>query len=120
MLKEHFGLEIAGEGNLVLKAYELQALRDAYIQSLAGVQVNTGTADYLLYGGYDPFTVQITHILNQKAGLGWTSYSHTGVPVPISAIGVCAETFNGFYDNTDVGKKIMAIMGFDFKVAALK
>jgi alkaline phosphatase len=119
LLKEYFGLEIAGEGNLVLKDYELQALRDAYVQSLAGVKVNTGTADYLLYGGYDPFTVQITHIFNQKAGLGWTSYSHTGVPVPISAIGVGAETFNGFYDNTDIGKKIMEIMGFEFKVAAL-
>ena len=120
LLKEYFGLEIAGEGNLVLKDYELQALRDSYVQSLAGVKINAGTADYLLYGGYDPFTVQITHIFNQKAGLGWTSYSHTGVPVAISAIGVGAATFNGFYDNTDIGKKIMAIMGFEFKVAALK
>jgi alkaline phosphatase len=116
LLKEHFGLEIVGEGNLVLKGYELQALRDAYIQSLAGVKINTGTADYVLYGGYDPFTVQITHIVNQKAGLGWTTYSHTGVPVPISAIGVGSENFNGFYDNTDIGKKIMAIMGFEFKL----
>jgi len=120
LLKEYFGLEIAGEGNLVLKGFELQALRDAYVQSLAGVKINAGTADYLLYGGYDPFTVQITHIFNQKAGLAWTSYSHTGVPVPVSAIGVGAGTFNGFYDNTDIGKKLMAIMGFEFKLAALK
>lgn len=83
------------------------------------MKINAGTANYLLYGGYDPFTVQITHILNQNAGLGWTSYSHTAVSVPISAIGVGAETFNGFYDNTDIGKKIMGIMGFEFKVAAL-
>ena len=112
LLKEYFGLEIAGEGNLVLKDYEIRALQEAFVQSLSGVKVNAGTADYLLYGGYDPFTVQITHILNQKAGLAWTSYSHTGVPVPISAIGVGAETFNGFYDNTDAGKKLMAVMGY--------
>jgi alkaline phosphatase len=42
------------------------------------------------------------------------------VPVPVSAIGVGAETFNGFYDNTDIGKKLMAIMGFEFIVASLK
>jgi alkaline phosphatase len=120
LLKEYFGLEVAGEGNLVLKDYEIRALQEAFVESLSGVKINAGTADYLLYGGYDPFTVQITHILNQKAGLGWTSYSHTGVPVSTSAVGVGAETFNGFYDNTDVAKKIMAIMGVEFKVAAVQ
>ncbi len=118
LLKEYFGLDVEGEGQLVLKDYELQALKDAFVQSLAGVKINVGTSDYLLYGGYDPFTVQVTHILNQKAGLAWTSYSHTGVPVAVSAIGVGSEAFNGFYDNTDIGKKMMAIMGFEFKVAA--
>jgi alkaline phosphatase len=39
------------------------------------------------------------------------------VPVTTSAIGVGAETFNGYYDNTDVAKKIMAVMGLD---AAMK
>ena len=120
LLKDYFGLEIAGEGNLVLKGFELQSLEEAFVQSMSGIKVNAGTADYLLYGGYDPFTVEITHILNQKAGLGWTSYSHTGVPLPTSAIGVGSETFNGFYDNTDVAKKIMAIMGFEFKAAAVQ
>jgi alkaline phosphatase len=115
LLKEYFGLEVAGAGNLVLKDYEIEALREAFVQSMSGVKVNAGIADYLLYGRYDPFTVQITHILNQKAGLGWATYSHTGIPVPTSAIGVGAEAFNGFYDNTDVAKKIMAIMGLEFK-----
>ena len=36
---------------------------------------------YQLYGGYKPFTVALTHIVNQHAGIGWTTYSHTGVPV---------------------------------------
>lgn len=118
LLKEHFGLEVEGEGQMVLADFEIQALKEAFVQSLTGVKVRANAQDYLLYGGYDPFTVQVTHILNQKAGLGWTSYSHTGVPVPTSAIGVGSEAFNGFYDNTDVGKKIMAIMGFEFKKVA--
>ena len=111
ILKKYFGLEAAGEGQLALKDYELAEIRKAFIQSMAGVKINKGTADYLLYGGYDPFTVKITHILNRKAGLAWTTYSHTGVPVLTSAIGVGAETFNGYYDNTDVAKKLMAVMG---------
>ncbi|RZB30016.1 MAG: alkaline phosphatase [Desulfobacteraceae bacterium Eth-SRB1] len=111
ILKKYFGLEAAGKGQLALKDYELAELRRAFIQSMAEVKINKGTADYLLYGGYDPFTVKITHVLNRKAGLAWTSYSHTGVPVLTSAIGVGAETFNGYYDNTDVAKKLMAVMG---------
>ena len=66
---------------------------------------------YLVYGGYEPLTVTLTHILNQKAGIGWTTYSHTGIPVPIFAWGVGSERFEGYYDNTDVAWKTMAILG---------
>ena len=66
---------------------------------------------YLLYGGYDPLTVTLTHVLNQKAGMAWTSYKHTGVPVATSAVGVGAERFGGSYDNTDIALRTMAVMG---------
>ncbi|MCG8569490.1 MAG: alkaline phosphatase [Spirochaetes bacterium] len=65
---------------------------------------------FLLYGGYEPLTVTITHILNNRAGLSWTSYSHTGVPVPTFALGLGEDVFNGYYDNTDIFHKMKAIM----------
>ncbi len=120
LLKEYFGLEVGGEGLMVLKDYELSDLKQAFLQSMAGVKVNQDTREYLLYGGYDPFVVKITHILNNKAGLGWTSFSHTGVPVTTSAVGVGCEQFNGYYDNTDIGKKIMAVMGVTSRALAQK
>jgi len=55
--------------------------------------------------------VTLTHILNNKAGIGWTSYSHTGVPVPVYATGVGAELFNGAYDNTEIYYKLVAVTG---------
>jgi alkaline phosphatase len=115
LMKEYFGFEVTGEGDLVLTSFELEELKDAFVQSMSGVEVEGGTSDYILYGGYDPFTVKLTHLLNQKAGLAWTSYSHTGIPLSISAVGVGAESFNGFYDNTDLAKKLMTIMGVEFK-----
>lgn len=63
-----------------------------------------------------PWAVTLTHILDQKAGMGWTSYKHTGVPVSTSAIGVGAKQFNGSYDNTDIATKIMESMGIAPKV----
>ncbi|MBC2579050.1 alkaline phosphatase [Clostridium sp. DJ247] len=64
----------------------------------------------LLYGTYDPFTVTLTHILDHKAGLSFTSYSHTAVPIPVYVKGIGQDLFNGYYDNTDLFKKLTSIM----------
>ncbi|MDR0364999.1 MAG: alkaline phosphatase [Bacteroidales bacterium] len=50
------------------------------------------------------------NILAQKSGLGWTTGAHTGIPVPVSAIGVGSELFDGYYDNTDIPKKMAELM----------
>lgn len=47
-------------------------------------------------------------ILNDKAGIGWTTYGHTGDPVPMYAIGKGAERFSGRIDNTEIKGKILA------------
>ena len=69
--------------------------------------------EYLLFGGYEPLTVTLTHVLNQRAGIAFTSYSHTGVPVMVLAMGKNASVFDGFYDNTDVAKRIAQVMNVD-------
>lgn len=69
---------------------------------------------YRLYGSYEPFVVTITHILNQRAGIGWTTYSHSGLAVPVFAQGIGGQLFQGYYDNTDIPKKIMNIMGLAY------
>lgn len=43
-------------------------------------------------------------ILNNKAGLAWTSDAHTALPVETSAQGAGAEVFSGTIDNTDIAK----------------
>ncbi len=120
MITENFGLKFKGDpkaDQLVLTAAEIAQVEDAFMRSLVGEKAHSKNQEtYLLYGGYDPLAVTLTHLLNQKAGLGWTSYKHTGVPVSTSAAGVLAETFNGYYDNTDVALKIMRAMGIDGKI----
>ena len=51
---------------------------------------------------------------NKKTGLAWTSYDHTGIPVPVYAIGAGSELFGGKYDNTDIPKRICQAMGVTF------
>lgn len=120
MITENFGLKFFGDAKrdlMVLKPHEIEQLQEAFKLSMAGDKVKSGNpTTALLYGGYEPLTVTITHILNQKAGLAWTSYKHTGVPVSTSAMGAGAELFNGYYDNTEVALKIMAAMGIPARI----
>ncbi len=97
---------------MALSDLELKVLQDAFKQSMLGKKERAkDDYTYLLYGGYEPLSVKLTTILNNKAGIGWTSYSHTGVPVQTSALGVGAEMFNGYYDQTDIYTKMMKITG---------
>lgn len=41
---------------------------------------------------------------------GYTTGNHTGVMVPVFAFGPGADQFTGFYDNTDIPKKIMKLL----------
>lgn len=96
-----------------LNEYQKKKLEDAYDKSMCGSNDNSGAENTYLYGGYEPFIVTITHILNERASIGWTSYSHTGVPVPVFAQGREAERFSGFYDNTDIAKKLARALNLE-------
>ena len=111
---DNFGLDgnwLSEETDDDLTDYQKDLLEAAFDKSINGTSVNTSEEDSLLYGYYEPLTVTLTHILNQEAGIGWTSYSHTGVPVPVLAMGKHSDLFDGFYDNTDVALKIAQAMG---------
>jgi alkaline phosphatase len=52
--------------------------------------------------------------INNAAGVGFSTKGHTGIVVPVYAIGAGAELFTGKYDNTDIPRKIMKAAGFEF------
>ena len=104
-----FGLKMTGEAGdkLVLTDYEVQRLKDAYALAMSDFDSGKYTQEqYVLYGTYNPFSVTVTHILNNKSGIDFTSYSHTGLPVAVFADGVGAEHFGGYYDNTQIYTKL--------------
>jgi alkaline phosphatase len=104
-MSDVFGLDYTD-----LNDYQKEKLEDAYNKSMCGTNDNSEAENTLLYGGYEPIIVTITHILNEIASIGWTSYSHTGVPVPVYAQGLRQYQFTGFYDNTDIAKRLANIM----------
>ena len=108
-----FGLKLSGDENdrLVLTDYEVQRLRTAYEFAMTDPDVDEYTQEqYVLYGTYNPFSVTVTHILNNKAGVDFTSYSHTGLPVAVFANGAGEDAFNGYYDNTEIYQKMASLL----------
>ena len=100
----------AASEKLVLTEAESRRLQDAYTLSMQDPKSRKlDESEKVLYGSYEPFSVTLTHLLNNKAGIGWTSYSHTGVPVAVFAQGTGSELFNGYYDNTDIFLNLQAL-----------
>ena len=112
-VEQLFGLKLSGEegDRLVLTEYETERLRTAYELAMSDTAADEYTQEqYVLYGTYNPFSVTVTHILNNKSGVDFTSYSHTGLPVAVFADGAGAENFTGYYDNTDIYKKMASLL----------
>ncbi|MBP3927724.1 MAG: alkaline phosphatase [Clostridium sp.] len=100
-------------GVLEMTEYEYQLLKNAYDTTMTrtGEETEFGQEEYIKYGSYEPLTVTITHILNNKSGINFGSYAHTGLPVEVLVQGVGAETFDGYYDNTDIYNRLAALTG---------
>ena len=112
-IEELFGLKAQGaaDDKLVLTEYEMEQLRAAYEKSVNGTAASEyEQEEYVLYGTYEPLSVTITHIINNKSGISFTSYSHTGLPVAVLAEGVGAESFSGYYDNTRIYEKMADLL----------
>ena len=59
-----------------------------------------------LYKDINALASKALALLNQKSRLGWTSKGHTASAVPVFAIGVGAERFTGWHDNSEIAPLI--------------
>ena len=82
---------------------EDKELQDAY----KNIMRNHSTVK-TLYKDVNYLSDKAIEILNREAKLGWTSYSHTAAAVPVFAIGVGAERFTGWHDNTEIAPLIFS------------
>ena len=117
-LADLYGLAMPGtpaaekEPRLVLDERDMTMLKAAYEQSMIPLKERTQDWSYRInYSMYEhePLQIVVTHALNNKAGIGWTSSAHTGLPAAVYAIGAGQDVFNGFFENTDIFHKIKMV-----------
>lgn len=115
-IKTNFGLVSSSDPDtknnalLTMTDYEYNKLKAAYDKTMSKSNTKLSQEEYVLYGSYEPLTVTITHILNNKSGIAFTSYSHTGLPVAVFAQGYGEELFAGYYDNTQIYDNLAGLL----------
>jgi alkaline phosphatase len=58
----------------------------------------------------DPTANALGMMIANNTQIYWQSSTHTNQPVLVTALGVGAERFKGYYDNADFGKKLKAVI----------
>ncbi len=91
-------------------------LNDLTEDELAKLEKGMDDADAgITYGyyNYNSAGMAVTHIISERANIFWTTTIHTGTAIPMSAIGIGAETFDGYKDNTEIARAMADLMGFE-------
>ncbi|ENN95724.1 Alkaline phosphatase [Methanocaldococcus villosus KIN24-T80] len=103
LIKEHWGIELTDdEKALLFKKSPTSKINDSYLLSKYP-KINKYVRNWAGFA--------LSEIESRRAHIGWASFAHTAVPVPVYAIGPNSEIFNGFYDNTEVPEKIKEVWG---------
>ena len=85
---------------------EMTEEEDANLQDAFASMMSRQDVVKTLYKDLNALAAKSLAILNKKSRLGWTSGGHTASAVPIFAIGVGAERFTGWHDNSEIAPLI--------------
>lgn len=99
-LEENFGLF---DHVPVSEAKEAK-LRDLFE---AAIVMRNSEDQKTLYANFNSFAVEVFKLINDAAGVGFTTLSHSGNPVPVFAIGVGSEKFTHVNNNLDLPRLIL-------------
>jgi len=102
-LSADFGLFTA----IPVSASQEQALKDKFT---ATFELRNSEDQKTLYANFDAFSVAVLRLINDAAGLGFTTTSHTGNPVPLFAVGVGADLFKGLNNNSEIAPAMLRLV----------
>ncbi len=90
---------------------------DLAIKQAVDFALSDGETLVVITGDHETGGLAIVEGTDDDSGLPvrihWANGGHTGVPLPVFAYGPHAEKFMGWYDNTDIPKKIANILHID-------
>ena len=95
---------------LPMKWEHEKVLRDSYEESFS--KAGNLAMEESLYTKLEPVAAKAKDVINDMAGIGWSTGSHSAGYVPVYAIGAGSHLFTGKMDNTDIPKRIAKAGGY--------
>lgn len=94
---------------------DLTEVEKAKITKAMDLADNGVEYDAAVYGPdyYGPVAIATTHVISARANIEWTTFAHSATSIPMSSIGLGAEYFGGYKDNTEIAKAMANLMGFE-------
>ncbi len=66
-----------------------------------------------LYASFNAFAAKVYKLINDAAGIKYTTLSHSGNPVPVFAVGAGSDLFKSYNDNSNLPRLILEAAGKD-------
>lgn len=77
----------------------------------AAVVLRNSDDQKTLYANFNSFSVEVFRVLNNAAGIGFTTTSHSGNPVPVFAVGAGSDKFMHLNNNNNLPRLILEAAG---------
>ena len=98
--------EVISKNTGLYTVVEISKEEDQLLQAAFEQMMQHQGVEKSLYKDINALASKALALLNQKSRLGWTSKGHTASAVPVFAIGVGAERFTGWHDNSEIAPLI--------------
>lgn len=103
LVSRYFGLE-------TLLPQEEKILAEAFAKDLASSRAKVeDTTHYMARRRY-VFAAAVKNVLNARAGVGWSTGSHTALPTLTTAKGAGEDILEGMTENVDIGVRLKRLL----------
>lgn len=116
-IREVYGLYVptdadadAADKALHLTPYDVAQLEEAFAVTIGAREIERERVARYYSSPSTALPAALNQMISRKAGIGWTTFSHTGLPVPVFAEGAGQERFDGYYDNTDIAIRLRELI----------
>ena len=112
LVVEKFGLYFGNDRSnpMRVRSAEVKMLKEAFEKDREYVRKQVADTTAHDVGRRYVFASTVRGVLATKAGIGWTSGSHTALPTLTTAQGARADIIVGMQDNTDIGSRLKKLL----------
>jgi alkaline phosphatase len=109
---EKYGLYFGDdrENPLRVRSAELKLIKEAFEKDREYIRKQVADTTAHDVGRRYVFASTVRGVLAAKAGIGWSTGSHTALPTLTTAQGVRADILLGMQDNTDIGIRLKKLL----------